>query len=81
MIRCNLFVRENPYICRIERKGGRNRLKITEGNTNQSIADKLFLSVKTVETHRTQWMRRLGIHDLVGLTRYAIRQDIILPEA
>lgn len=53
---------------------------LAEGRTNQEIADKLFLSIKTVETHRSQLMRRLGIHDLAGLTRYAIHQGVILPE-
>lgn len=49
---------------------------IAEGHTTQEIADTLTLSIKTVETHRVQLMERLGIHDLAGLVRYAIRTGI-----
>lgn len=50
---------------------------IAEGNTTQEIANKLTISVKTVETHRSQLMERLDIHDVAGLVRYAIRRGII----
>jgi DNA-binding NarL/FixJ family response regulator len=50
---------------------------IAEGNTTKEIAAKLTLSVKTVETHRTQLMERLDIHDIAGLVRYAIRIGLI----
>jgi DNA-binding NarL/FixJ family response regulator len=50
---------------------------IAEGNTTQRIANKLGISVKTVETHRAQVMERLGIHDIPGLVRYAIRQGLV----
>lgn len=53
---------------------------IAEGNSNKEIAQKLDLSVKTVETHRTQIMRRLNIHDTAGLVRYAIRMGIASSE-
>lgn len=46
---------------------------IAEGCTTRQIADKLSVSTKTIETHRTQIMQRLDIHDLAGLVRYAIR--------
>jgi FixJ family two-component response regulator len=39
----------------------------------------LNLSVKTIETHRSQLMNRLGIHDVAGLVRYAMRMLIIEP--
>ncbi len=52
---------------------------IAEGNSTKDIAEKLFLSVKTVETHRMKIMERLGIHDIPGLVRYAIRTGIIPP--
>ncbi len=45
---------------------------IAEGYTTQAIAQKLDLSVKTVETHRMQLMERLDIHDIAGLVRFAI---------
>ena len=50
---------------------------ICEGNTNRQIAETLHLSVKTVESHRAQLMDRLGISDLPGLVKYAIRHGII----
>jgi DNA-binding NarL/FixJ family response regulator len=53
---------------------------IAEGNSSKEIARKLELSVKTVETHRTQLMERLDIHDIAGLVRYAIRVGLVKPE-
>jgi DNA-binding NarL/FixJ family response regulator len=53
---------------------------IAEGNTNKMIAQKLDLSVKTVEAHRAQIMERLDIHDTAGLVRYAVRTGVISSE-
>jgi DNA-binding NarL/FixJ family response regulator len=53
---------------------------IAEGYSTPAIARELQLSVKTVETHRAELMRRLGIHDLVGLVRYAVRVGLVPPE-
>lgn len=53
---------------------------IAEGNSNKEVAQKLNLSVKTVETHRTHIMERLNIHDTAGLVRYAIRSGIASSE-
>ena len=50
---------------------------IAEGNSTKEIANKLNVSIKTVETHRMQLMERIGIHDVAGLVRYAIRMGII----
>jgi DNA-binding NarL/FixJ family response regulator len=50
---------------------------IAEGCTTKDISQKLNLSINTVETHRSQLMERLGIHDLAGLVRYAIREGIV----
>ncbi|HYR44320.1 MAG TPA: response regulator transcription factor [Terriglobia bacterium] len=50
---------------------------IAEGKATKDIAVVLELSVKTVETHRKDLMERLGIHDVPGLVRYAIRTGII----
>jgi DNA-binding NarL/FixJ family response regulator len=50
---------------------------IAEGHTNQQMATSLNLSIKTVETHRAQLMDRLGIRDVAGLVRYAIRAGVI----
>lgn len=53
---------------------------IAEGKTTKGIARTLEISVKTVETHRAQIMERLGIHDIPGLVRYAMRTGLIPPE-
>lgn len=53
---------------------------IAEGHTTKEIASKLSLSIKTVETHRSQIMDRLNIRDIAGLVRYAIRSGIVQPE-
>ena len=50
---------------------------IALGHTTKEIAVRLELSVKTVETHRTELMRRLDIHDVAGLVRYAIRTGLV----
>lgn len=53
---------------------------IAEGNSTKMIAEKLFISVKTVETHRAQLMKKLGIYDIAGLVKYAIKIGLIFPE-
>lgn len=50
---------------------------IAEGRTNKEIADLLFLSIKTVQAHRSNLMRKLGMHDRTELVKYAIRRGII----
>lgn len=50
---------------------------VANGMTTKAIAESLFISVKTVETHRGQLMDRLDIHDLAGLVRYALRIGLI----
>jgi DNA-binding NarL/FixJ family response regulator len=53
---------------------------VAEGNNTKEIAFQLGLSVKTVETHRSEVMERLQIHDVAGLTRYAIRKGLVSSE-
>ncbi|HEY6853341.1 MAG TPA: response regulator transcription factor [Gemmatimonadales bacterium] len=50
---------------------------IAKGDSTREIAQHLGLSIKTIETHRAQLMRRLDIRDVAGLVRYAIRAGII----
>ena len=52
---------------------------IAEGCTTKEIAQRLEVSVKTVETHRQRLMDRLGIRDVPGLVRFAIRAGLIEP--
>jgi DNA-binding NarL/FixJ family response regulator len=50
---------------------------IAEGKTTKQIAGLLDVSVKTAETHRAQLMERLGIRDVPGLVRFAIRNGLV----
>lgn len=51
---------------------------IAEGASTKQIARQLDLSPKTVETHRAQLMERLGIHDMAGLIRFAVRTGLVV---
>jgi len=53
---------------------------VAEGKTNQEIADALFLSIKTIQTHRAHIMEKLGVHDRTDLVKYAIRVGMVTPE-
>lgn len=50
---------------------------IAEGKSNKEIADLLKISVKTVETHRTNLMRKLDLHTISDVVRYAVRNKIV----
>jgi two-component system response regulator NreC len=52
---------------------------IADGLTNREIAERLQISVKTVETHRTHIMEKLDLHDRAHLVRYAVRKGLIDP--
>lgn len=49
---------------------------ISEGNSAREIAQRLHLSVKTIETHRRQIMQKLEIHSIADLTKFAIREGL-----
>ena len=53
---------------------------LTEGNSTKQIAERLILSVKTVETHRRQIMEKLEIHSVAELTKYALREGLTMLE-
>jgi DNA-binding NarL/FixJ family response regulator len=50
---------------------------VADGHRTRDIADRLKLSVKTVESHRGEVMKRLEMHDVVSLVRYAFRVGLI----
>jgi DNA-binding NarL/FixJ family response regulator len=52
---------------------------IAEGVRSPAIARELGISVGTVEVHRRNIMRKLGLHTVAELTRYAIREGLIAP--
>lgn len=51
---------------------------IAEGLRSAAIAEQLHMAVATVETHRRNLMRKIGLHTVAELTRYAIREGIVL---
>src|SRR5438105_1762328 len=52
---------------------------IAEGKTTKAIAGLLSISFKTAESHRNRIMKKLDIHDIAGLVRYAIRRGLLQP--
>lgn len=52
-------------------------LRVARGRTNREAAAELGISVRTVETHRDSLMRKLGIHTVAGLTRFAIEHRLL----
>ena len=51
-----------------------------EGHSSKEIAERLGISYRTVETHRAQLMERVGVHDLAGLVRFAVRVGMVRPD-
>ncbi len=52
---------------------------VAEGWSSQRIADELVISINTVDRHRQNLLEKLGLHDRVELTRYAIRRGLVEP--
>jgi|SRR5688572_11213255 len=52
---------------------------IAEGKSTKEVASVLGISVKTADSHRTRLMEKLDIHEVAGLTRYAIREGLVEP--
>jgi DNA-binding NarL/FixJ family response regulator len=79
------------YIGKAEDTGGNSYSKLTarerevlqlaaEGRTSPQIAERLYISRRTAETHRANIMRKLGLRTKTDLIRYALRQGILPPE-
>lgn len=67
---------ETPRLGRREREVLR---LIAEGHRSAAIAEQLHISVATVEVHRRNIMRKLGLHTVAELTRYAVREGMVSP--
>jgi len=52
---------------------------IAEGNTNEQIAEQLFLSKHTVNTHRKNIMAKLGVKNTAGIVMYAVKTNLVSP--
>jgi DNA-binding NarL/FixJ family response regulator len=52
---------------------------IAEGSTNQEIAEALFLSAHTVNTHRKNLMAKLGVKNTAGIVLYAVKMNLVSP--
>jgi len=73
-------VKSRSLGCRVEHLTSREQevlQLVAEGHVNKQIASTLSLSIKTVEKHRQQLMDKLNIHDIAGLTRYAIAHGAV----
>ena len=51
---------------------------VAESNSTKEIAGKLCISARTADTHRSNVMKKLGIHDVAGLTRFAIAHGLVV---
>lgn len=63
-----------PSLARREREVLR---LIAQGQRSSAIAEELHMAVTTVDVHRRNIMRKLGLHTVAELTRYAIREGIV----
>lgn len=50
---------------------------IADGYTNKEVGDKLFISHRTVDTHRTNIMKKVGVNNVAGLISYAIKNGLV----
>lgn len=54
---------------------------VVRGHTNQAIADRLYLSVKTVESYRSRLMSKLGLQNRAELTQFAMELGLLAPDS
>ena len=69
--------RERELLNRLTPRQREILVRIAEGQSTKEIARALEISVKTVESHRSQLTERLSIHDVAGLVRFAIKAGLI----
>ena len=75
----NRFVQENgvgPDLAELTHREREVLILVAEGLSNKEIATNLGVGVRTVETHRERIMRKLAIHSVAGLTRFAIAKGL-----
>ena len=77
------YVREHRASSPLESLSPRERevmLLVVEGRSSREIADALHLSPKTVETHRSRLMEKLGVENVIGLVKFAVQHGLAKPE-
>jgi DNA-binding NarL/FixJ family response regulator len=70
-------MRTTPESCLTSREREILQL-VAEGKTHQQVADLLHISVRTVDTHCNNIMKKVDIHDIAGLATYAIKNGIVI---
>jgi len=77
----NQFVRGNngdgPHSTLLTKREREVLIQIADGLSNKEIASRLGVGVRTVETHRERIMRKLNIHSVAGLTKFAIAKGLV----
>ena len=68
---------ESSPVSRLTNREREVLVQIADGLSNKEIAHQLSIGVRTVETHRERIMRKLDIHSVAGLTRFAISQGMV----
>jgi DNA-binding NarL/FixJ family response regulator len=79
----NGYVREHRASSPLESLSPRERevmLLVVEGRSSREIADALHLSRKTVETHRSRLMVKLGVENVIGLVKFAVQHGLAKPD-
>lgn len=66
----------SPLVDELTKREKEILVEICKGLNNTEIAEKLFISPKTVDVHRTNMMRKLDVHNVVALVRFALRNGI-----
>lgn len=67
---------EDPYDTLSQREKQILKL-VAEGKTSREIAEMIFISPKSVETYRSRFMRKLGVDNVAGVVKYALRRGLI----
>ncbi len=70
-------VSEHPALAPLTEREREVLTLIAQGLTNQEIARRLYISIKTVQAHRANIMEKLDLHDAVELTKFAIRTGLV----
>ena len=77
LVRSNLIKRELDKLDELTKREKQVLKNIVEGNSNKIIAEQLFISTRTVDTHRTNIMKKLRAKNTADLVRKAIQNDLI----